>query len=233
MRFHIIGRILPERASVEFPPVVWTGPDGVSVSVQCICSQINVYFDWPSPPDLFTIFNSAEHVAEGVVAAFGFTLGTGYSIEMLQLLDSSGQTHVFGVRPGGLEFKNVEQVFQKTQGLARDDVFFRFALRDYMNAIRSPADCSAYCYRAIESLKIAIETKSGRVESGWFQLREVTGQTKEEFDAVIKKFAHPIRHGNWLENPIPDSQERLAMLTLTRKYLAQYLKFYERDLNTE
>jgi len=230
MKFHVVGRVLPERAAVEFPPVLWVSPDRVSVSVRCVCSQLNVHFDWPNPPDLLTIFNSAEHVAEAVVASFGFTLGTGYAVEMLQLIDSSGKAHVFGVRPGGLDFENVDDVFQKSQGLAQDDVFFRFALRDYMSAIRNPVDCAAYCYRAIESLKIAIETNSGSSENGWDHLRRIVGRTREEFDLTIKQFAHPIRHGNWMENPPPDSAARLAMLTLTRAYLTQYLKFYEPEL---
>lgn len=231
MRIHVLGRVIPERASVEFPPVTWVAPDGVSVSVHCVCSQLNVHFDWPNPPDLLTIFYSAEHVAEGVVAAFGFTLGTGYAVEMLQLIDSAGETHVFGVRPGGLEFQEVGNVFEKAQGLARDDVFFRFALRDYMSAIRSPADCAAFCYRAVESLKNAVESKSGSVENGWEQLRRIAGSTRDEFEEIVKRFAHPIRHGNWTELPPPDANQRYAMLTLTRTYIARYLKFYEQDLN--
>jgi len=231
MRFHVLGRVLPERASVEFPPVTWVAPDGVSVSVHCLCSQLNVCFEWPEPPDLLTIFYSAEHVAEGVIAAFGFTLGTGYAVEMLQLIDSAGESHVFGVRPGGLEFQEINNVFEKTQGLARDDIFFRFALRDYMSAIRSPVDCAAYCYRAVESLKIAVESKSGSAENGWEQLRRIAGRTREEFEEKIKRFAHPIRHGNWTELPPPNAGQRYAMLTLTRTYIARYLKFYEQHLN--
>lgn len=84
----------------------------MSVSVHYICSQLNVHFEWPSPPDRLTIFYSAEYVAEGVVSAFGFTLETGYAVEMLQLIDSAGETHVFGVRPGGLEFEEVNNVFE-------------------------------------------------------------------------------------------------------------------------
>jgi hypothetical protein len=233
MRFHVIGRVLPERAAVGFEPVTWLAPDGVSVSVHCQCSQLNVHFDWPDPPDLATIFHSAEHVAEGVVGAFGFSLGTGYAIEMLQLIDGSGKTHVFGVRPGGLEFQAFVDVFHKAEGLAKDDVFFRFALRDYMSAIRNPIDCAAYCYRAVESLKIAIESNSGSKENGWVQLHRTLGTKREEFDKTIKELAHPIRHGNWMENPPPDAARRHAMLTLTRSVIARYLQFYEQGLDID
>lgn len=55
-------------------------------------------------------------------------------------------------------------------------------------------------------------------------------QTKKEFEEIIVRFAHPIRNGNWTEVPPSDAHQRYAMLTLTRTYIAQYLKFYQQDL---
>ncbi len=57
--------------------------------------------DVPSVDGWTTARNMAESVANIVVGALGFSLWSGYSVELLQVTEQDGTPHVFGVRPVG------------------------------------------------------------------------------------------------------------------------------------
>ena len=222
MRYVIIGRIHPERADVSFAPHTWERDTGESVTVGCESSQVVVQANLPSVEDYVTAFITAEQVVQAVVSAFGFALGTGYSVELIQVLEEEGRAHVFGVRPGNLDFTPWQPVFAAASELSKKDVFFRMALRDYARGIRETMDCAFFCYRAIEALKSAFAAKTGR--DGWTEMHAALGTSRQRIEAAIKEFADPVRHGNWFSLKPTTSSQRNEMLLLTRDALDRYLQ---------
>jgi len=165
----------------------------------------------------------AEHVAQAVVSALGFSLATGYSVELVQLVEESGSVHVFGVRTPELMFTPHEPVFVAAMELSKRDVFFRMALVDYARAFRDTLGCGAYCYRAIEAIRSAFGP--GEDSQLWPKMHASLGTRREEIETVVKVFADPVRHGDWSRLPTTNSTQRAAMLRVTRDVLEKYLKF--------
>jgi hypothetical protein len=223
MRYVVTGRVQPERASVRIPPIEWQVPDQGRVVVQCDSSQITVLLDLTSTDGWVTAYVQAEHFASMVISALGFSLGFSYSIEILQATQEDGTPHVIGVGPNGggepspLGFGLHEPIFFRAFYLANQNIFFRFALRDFMRAIKDPVDCATYCYRAVESIKSAFV-------GGWNEMHAALDTNREKIDTMIKVYADPVRHGNWAEAPALNSAERLKMLTFTRDILVKYLE---------
>jgi hypothetical protein len=185
--------------------------------------------DLPSVDGFVTAYLTAEHHAQIVVAALGFSLGSGYSVELVQITEEDGTPRVFGVRPsqgigGGetLGFNPHLSTFNLALDLARRDIFFRFALRDYTNAIAEATDCATYCYRAIESLKAAFNLRTGI--DGWQVMHDALGTDRATIEATVKIYADPVRHGNWVAARPTNSQNRWEMLLLTRNILTAYLE---------
>ncbi|MSQ33862.1 MAG: hypothetical protein EXR60_05540 [Dehalococcoidia bacterium] len=223
MKYVIFGRVLPERAGVWFTPQVWRSPAGDSITISCDASQLSINADLTSAGGYVDAFIMAEQVAQAVVSALGFALGTGYSVELLQVVTETGDPHTFGLRPGNLQFDQDRPVFLQAAELARKDVFFRLALRDYVQAIGQTMDCAHYCYRAIEAIKAAFEANAQG--DGWPKMHETIGTTRDEIDAAVKNYADPARHGNWAAFKSTTAAERNKMLEFTRGILARYLKW--------
>lgn len=222
MRYVMTGRIQPERADVSFPPHTWERDTGESVTVGCESSQVVVRANLPGIADHVTAFITAEQVVQAVVSAFGFALGTGYSVELIQVLEEEGRTHVFGVRPGNLDFAPWQPIFTAAAELCKKDVFFRMALRDYARAIRETMNCAFFCYRAIEALKSAFAAKTA--QEGWTEMHAALGTSRRQIEAVVKEFADPVRHGNWFSLKPTTSGQRNEMLLVTRDALDRYLR---------
>jgi hypothetical protein len=104
MRYVMSGRVHPERADVSFSPQTWERASGESVTVSCESSQIAVHANLVGVDDHVDAFIVADQVVQAVVSAFGFALGTGYAVELVQVVEERGTAHVFGVRPGNLGF---------------------------------------------------------------------------------------------------------------------------------
>lgn len=236
MRYVVTGKVLPERADIFFSRVQWQVDEG-TVSAQCDSSQITVVIDSNSVDGWGSAYIMAEHFAMIIVGALGFSLGSGYSIELIQVTEQDGTPRVFGVRPVGetidetLAFSPHEPVLNRAILLATSNVFFRIALRDFIRAINDPGDCPSYCYRAIESLKSAFEFDSPG--QGWPELHQALGTNKELVYATVKRFADPVRHGNWVNALETDGRTRWEMLKLTRAMLFKYLDFKQPELPTE
>jgi hypothetical protein len=164
---------------------------------------------------------AAEHFAYMIVSAVGFALGSGYSVEVIQVIEEDGTPHVFGVRPGTLEFDPHGPILNRALQLAAENLFFRLALRDYVRAITDTTDCATYCYRAIESIKSAFVSQTG-IDS-WDAMHAALGTDRATIENRVKNFADPVRHGNWIRAPSTTSATRLDMLSCTREVLAKYL----------
>jgi hypothetical protein len=173
----------------------------------------------------------AEHLASMVTNALGFYLGTGYSVELIQIFEDDGTPHVVGARPFGpkgetLGFPDNQQLFDRVLKLSAVDVFLRFAVADYVRAITDTGDCATYCYRSIESIKSACAFKAN-VDS-WQPMHDALGTDRELIDRTVKHFADPVRHGNWAELPTTTGAQRYAMLELTRDILLSYMDRIEK-----
>ena len=97
------------------------------------------------------------------------------------------------------------------------NLFFRLAIRDYLQAITDVTDGATYCYRAIEGIKAAFVLKSG--VDRWDEMHNALGTDRMTITSAVKEYAHPIRHGNWINAKQTDKFIRWRMLALTRDIL--------------
>lgn len=231
MHYLCTGHIHPERADVSFSRIeIRFGNDHKAVA-SCDASQVTVVLDDVAVDGWIAAHIVATDVAGIVVGALGLSLGSGYSVEILQVTEPDGAPHVFGVRPGGetpgetLGFEPHLPVFNRAFHLSGRDVFFRLAVRDYLRAIRIVGDCATHCYRAIEGIKSAFVFKTGF--DRWDDMHTALGIDRAAIASTIKDYADPIRHGNWVNAKPANGQERWKMLQLTREILVKYLDFSE------
>ena len=231
MKYIVTGRVHPERADISFSRVELKLPNGGTAIASCDASQITVALDIPSLDGWISGMIVADDVANIIVGAVGFSLGSGYSVELIQVTEEDGTPHVFGVRPEGekpgetLAVEPYIGVFNRAFRLAGRNIFFRLALRDYLQAITDVTDCATYCYRAIESIKAAFVLKTG--VNRWDDMHAALGTDRNSITSTIKQFADPIRHGNWVNAKPTDKFMRWRMLVLTRDILVKYLNHEE------
>ncbi len=221
MPYLATGRVHPERADVSFGSVNWRTSNNGSVTASCESSQLFVSLDLPDLDGYVSAYIAAEHFAQIVVNSLGFSLGTGYSVEIIQVVEENATPHVFGVRPGNLEFKPHIPVFNQALQLASEDLFFRLALRDYARAMTDSTDCATYCYRAIEAIRSAFSFRSGT--DGWEEMHTALATDRATISRVVKDYADPVRHGNWIAARPTDAVSRNEMLLLTRDILHRYM----------
>lgn len=227
MKYVVTGRALPERADISFGRCQLQLPEGGLVVASCDSSQFTVVLDVPNIDGWVSAYILGTEIAGIILASLGFALGTGYSVEALQVTEEDGTPHVFGVRPQGLapgEYLSIEPTqpnFNSALNLAMRDVFFRLAVQDYVRAIKETADCATYCYRAIEAIKSSFVLKTGL--DRWEDMHQALGTNRDEIVSTVKSFADPVRHGNWASTKSTNSLERWKMLWLTRNILVKYL----------
>lgn len=231
MRYVATGRVHPERADINFSRIEWHIPNEGKVFAQCDSSQITIVLELTTIDGWATAFLAAEHFALIIVGALGFSLGTGYSVELIQITEEHGEPHVLGVRPHDpnsietLMFAPHDPIFNRAFQLSNKNIFFRLALRDFLRAITDAIDCPTHCYRSIESIKSAFASKEG--VDNWEAMHNAIGTDRLSIETTIKSYADPIRHGNWVNARPTDSTTRWQMLLLTRNIL---LKFLDHEL---
>jgi hypothetical protein len=231
MKYIVTGRVHPERADISFSRVQLELSNGGTATANCDASQITVTIDIPSLDGWISAMIVADDIANIIVGALGFSLGSGYSVELIQVTEEDGTPHVFGVRPEGkkagetLAIEPYVDIFNRAFRLAGRNIFFRLALRDYLQAITDVTDCATYCYRAVESIKAAFVQKTGMDQ--WDDMHAALGTDRSAITSTIKQFADPIRHGNWVNAKPTDKYMRWDMLELTRNILIKYLNYEE------
>ena len=231
MHYICTGHVQPERADVSFSRIEMRLGDGHKVVASCDASQITVVLEGAAVDGWVAAQIMAADVAGIIIGALGFSLGSGYSVEILQVTEPDGTPHVFGVRPSGeppnptLGFEAHLPVFNRAFRLSGRDVFFRLALRDYLRAITVVGDCATYCYRAIEGIKSAFVFKTGL--DRWDDMHTALGTDRDAITTTIKDYADPVRHGNWVNASPTNQYERWRMLLLTRDVLIKYLNYAE------
>jgi len=229
MKYIVTGRVHPERADISFGRIeMKLKGDGIAVAT-CDASQITITLDVQHLDGWISAYIMAGEVANIVVCALGFSLGSGYSTELVQVTEEDGTPHVFGVRPAGEEpgqtlgFEPHLPALNRAFQLSGKDVHFRLALRDYLRAMTDVTDCATYCYRAIEGIKSTFVAKTGL--DRWDDMHAALGSNRDEITTTIKHFADPVRHGNWLNAKPTNKFERWKMLSLTRDILVKYLDY--------
>jgi hypothetical protein len=226
-KYVITGRVQPERADISFGRVEMKLDEGQSAVASCDSSQITVTLNMPKLDGWIAAMIVAEDIATIMIGALGFSLGSGYRVELIQVTEEDGTPHVFGVRPsdptsgGTLGVEPQIEVFNRAFRLSGHNLFFRLAIRDYLEAITDFRDCATYCYRAIEGIKSAFVMKSG-VDS-WDEMHKALGTDRHSITSTVKNFADPVRHGNWIEAKRTDKFIRWRMLAMTRDILVKYL----------
>lgn len=228
-RYIVTGKACPERADINFTQVVWNIPGEGKVTASCEASQITVIVELDYVDGWISALIAAEHFTYIIISALGFSLGSGYSVEIVQIIEEDGASHTLGVRPTGdspditLGFTPYDLVFRDAFELANRNIFFRLALRDYCRAINDAIDCPVICYRVIESIKSSFDFRVGKKD--WENMHTAIGTDQPTIEDTVKKFADPIRHGNWIEAPTTNKKERWKMLLFTRDILIKFMKY--------
>jgi hypothetical protein len=231
MNYICTGHVHPERADISFGRIEMGFGNNHKAVVSCDASQVTVALDSAAVDGWIAAQIVSADIAGIVVGALGLSLGSGYSVEILQVTEPDGTPHVFGVRPGGetpgetLGFEPHLPVFNRAFRLSGRDVFFRLAVRDYLRAITVVADCATYCYRAIEGVKSAFVFKTGI--DRWDDMHTALGTDRTAITSIVKDYADPIRHGHWVNAKPTNKHERWQMLLLTREILVKYLDYAE------
>jgi hypothetical protein len=231
MKYICTGRVHPERADISFSRVAMNFQGGGSAVASCDASQLTVILDSPNVDGWIAAQIMADDVANIIVGSLGFSLGSGYSVELLQVTEEDGTPHVFGVRPQGetpgqtLGFSPHLPAFNRALRLSGRDVFFRLALRDYLRAITDVTDCATYCYRAMEGIKSSFVFKSGI--DRWDEMHAALGTDRDSITKTVKQYADAVRHGNWVSAKPTTKFDRWKMLSLTRDVLTKYLDHAE------
>jgi len=204
---------------------------GGTAVASCDASQLTVVLDVANIDGWIAAQIMADDVANILVGALGFSLGSGYSVELIQVTEEDGTPYVFGVRPEGqtpgqtLGIEPYIPAFNRAFHLSGRDVFFRLALRDYLRAITDVTDCATYCYRAIEGIKSAFVFKTG--VDRWDDMHTAIGTERDAITTTVKQYADAVRHGNWVNAKPTNKYERWKMLSLTRDILVKYLDYAE------
>lgn len=229
MKYFVTGRVHPERADIYFSRLEVGSVESCRIVARCESSQLSVLLEGPEIDGYVAAFLSAEHFARTVVSILGFALGSGYSIEIIQVTDEAGNSNVFGVRPTngtppvGLGFDPHGAIFERAFRLAGKDMFFRLALQDFVRAITEAIDCATLCYRAIEAIKSALVFRTG-IDS-WQSMHDALGTDEATIRQNVKRFADPVRHGNWASAIPTDANTRWNMLSFTRDILVRYIDY--------
>ena len=227
MRYIATGRVQPERADIRFTPIEWRIPEHGNVVAYCHGSQLTLVLDIASIDGWATAYQQAKHFALMTVGTLGFALGAAFRIELIQVIAENGLPHVFGAEAIGrlpdqsLRIDQPDSGFNRAIQLANKDVWFRLAMRDYLNAIDDAVDCAMYCDRAIETLRTALRARPGADAAA---VDAALGLAAGALDTIVKPHATPLMdHGPSANAPATDNDSRWAMMTLTRDVLLRYL----------
>jgi len=222
MKFFISGKVLPERAAVQFSEIAMDMKQHGYLKITCDAGQLNAIFDTPIK-DVVRAKLTVEHNAQMIVSALGFSLNCGYSVEIINVFssDEEDQGIVFGVKADTKNEFEQPKIFKDSLLFSGENVYFRMALRDYMRAITDHMDCAFYCYRALEAITKSYSTGQG--SQGWLDLHKDLGTNREDVDNKITNFASPVRHGRWAEAKSTTSAQRMEMLSYTQSILLKIL----------
>lgn len=232
----LVGRVIPERALLDISEVNLKVvesedvPEG-NLFIEILRSQISVRFMASSEVrNIFTLRNIVEDAARMMVDVAGYSAGHGYDVDIVQLIHPNiSDKYVFGINVPALAG------ICETSGVTVNDIFsalakadghyFRRALADAREAIKSPNDTGFFCYRAIESLKNCCATRCLALsdkDDAWELFRRTYSIQKQQI-MDIKAFADPVRHGNYMEAKPMSDKDRADIFKNTWEIINKFI----------
>jgi hypothetical protein len=240
------GIVHPERANVTIPESTQelTDLDGKVLGklvVTILCSQISAELTTVlDDVDVLTLRNSIQPRIEVFVDNFGFNMGCGYEVELVQVLDSkTQQPTVFGIGIDSLQnrYSSKEELigqFTKVASLCKgmEGVYLARALALLRRAIRSPFDSGLYCYLAVEAVRNIYCLKDGlhpekEKKKSWALLRNDLDISEDYIKNNIKQYADEIRHGGGIRSF--SEKERVKLLESAWEILNRYVVRHGKD----
>jgi hypothetical protein len=221
MKIFATGVVHPERGGAHFPTLSWKNERDEKIAISCTASQLSITIDIPDLQDSSTGYFRVQDIANMAVSALGFTLGIGYTAEVIQTFPENEESIVHGVHAKGpddipLGYEDTKTVFDSAIGLGRRDVLFRMALMDYCLAIQDPFNCPVYCYRSLEAIR--------KFFDNWDEMHKALGTSRDEIDKLLTEHSKILRHGSWAEAIVTNNQDRAAMLKMVRDALYKYMQ---------
>lgn len=224
MRMILFGQVHPLSGgwSIEGPTVL-TFDDG-TWSVTIRGSNVVVAVEGDEPSNVMTFVNEVRSAVGAIVDALGFGLAIPLRLEMTHAV-KDGEERML-IRPGWPDLLH-EEGREPTAWLPEDflapivvastqSLPLRHALADVQRAIEFFDDTAFYCYRALESLCLALApARPGRRvdAAAWKLLRDTLAIERDRIDA-IKEHADVRRHGR---HSVLTEDERKEFLLLVRR----------------
>jgi hypothetical protein len=230
---HFTGVVHPERANVNVGALTVHASGDIEARVQLSieASQIWLSVATEAVVNPAGLKNAMQRFVAKVVDCAGFTLGCGYDVELVQLIEEGKDGPiVFGVGYPMLRANqssvSFEELLHATQG--EDGLYLERALRDLSDAIRRPYDSPFHCYRAIETIMQYFKFLHGIEDDkkGWELMRSALHVARDEV-MRIKQFADPLRHGAGLKRL--DGSERDEAVLFTRNVIASFVVYRKKD----
>jgi hypothetical protein len=197
------GRVHPERANVHISPLHLKfglpGKVDSEITIEIAASQIVARYSGSlNSIDLLSLRNQIQVITAGIIDAFAWANGCGYTVEITGAQLPDGMT-IFGVQIPILMNSDelIQQRVNDALGLILNDASgtyrsLRRALADFRAAMLAPDDTPFYCYRAVEALMFFFDRNSRRatpkmcrrlnIEEKWLQKR-------------LEEPSNEIRHG--------------------------------------
>ena len=227
MKYVCTGRVQPERVGAWFDQDILSLNQGGHATIVCNGSQIiTTLIDISSVNNLETAYLAAKEVAQIYIGALGFSLDLGYSVEIVQVTDQNANTRIFGATPLGTQVGNTPQIaprpmLNQAAKLSAENILFRRALRDYLQAITDVGDAGFYCYRSIEAIRSSFEGKT--TSDQWQAMHSALGTDHPTIKDKVQQYAAPVRHGNWLGTKQLTVSAYQELLRFTRSILVAYM----------
>jgi len=240
MKYYAYGRVLPERADafVQFNKrfIVDVG----SITFSCESSQITMTLELKEGVEMGPLSAQilCKNHANIIVSCLAFSLGCNYVVEMTSLIDENSNGQTFGVQIEELKLPDNQrnEVFSVLLHLSGSDFFMRFAIMDYVKAIKTEVELPFLCFRAIETIKgrfkkqLADNGQKNDDGSAWTSMHSSIGTNRADID-LVKKSADIIRHGNYYEATTSTVADRLKYLEITKDCIIKYKNFLVKDQN--
>lgn len=223
LKYYFTGRVHPERSHVTFDEVKLSLNDTIHLRISSDSGQIRARVD-TATASLGQVRDLVEHYTQMIVSALGFSEKRSYSVEITNAFseDEDQQPVTFGIWWEEFDEDSQLDIFNRSLHLSSKNIHFRMALRDFTRAIMDKHDAPLLCYRALEGISKSYEAKSNTER--WDAMNKELGSDEELTKRIVKKFADPIRHGDWGSGVDLSPDELQEMLSFTYTTLITYLR---------
>jgi hypothetical protein len=235
MKMIFFAKVLPERFTLTASEIRYrsTVPEfnlsyeaHLSIHVSQMVIQLTVD---DSHPDLETLRNIVELDVRGFVDFYGFLHGVRFDVDMVSVVDDTGNWRVFGIEipilRANLRGKE-DEILKKYLSVAVGRPECKIVMADFREAMRNPPNTGYHCYRAIEAMMQTMkELPTEKNDQTWEKFRNNLNVDRTCLDA-IKRHADAPRHGKL--HAMTDSDraycfERMQVIVL------RFLEYLSRD----